>query len=111
MEVFFVLFIMFIMISIAKSESDRRKRAAQRRTQVPPRMEEDTDFDKPDFTVPQPSTVSEPVAYTTDDSYHGEDVQRTTQTTVREDKKAPGKELDFDPEKMIIYSEILKPKF
>ena len=111
MEVFFVLFIMFIMLSIVKSESDRRKRAAQRRTQVPPRVEEDIDFDEPDFTVPEPSTVSEPSAYSTSDSYQGEDVPRTTQTVVKEEKKDSGKKLDFDPEEMIIYSEILKPKF
>ncbi|MBO6067931.1 MAG: hypothetical protein J6T49_05810 [Bacteroidales bacterium] len=112
MSVFFVLFFMFILFSIAKSESDRRRRAAQRRTQVPPPLEEDLDFDKPDFTVPEPTTVSEPSAYSTSDTYHGEDVPRTTaQTVVKEEKKVPGKELDFDPEEMIIYSEILKPKF
>lgn len=104
MEVFFVLFFMFIVFSIVMSEKDRRRRAAQRRTHIPPRQEEE-DFAGESFTVPEPSTV------TPADEYHGEDVPRTTQTAVQEEKKAPGKDLDFDPEKMIIYSEILKPKF
>jgi hypothetical protein len=103
MEVFFALFLMFIVFSIVMSEKDRRRRAAQRRTHIPPREEED--FAEERFTVPEPSTV------TPAEEYHGEDVPRTTQSAVQEEKKAPGKDLDFDPEKMIIYSEILKPKF
>lgn len=103
MEVFFVLFLMFIVFSIIKSESDRRKRAAQRRTQFPPRQEEAPRAR--DFTVPEPTTVSP------DNSYYGEEVPRTTATAFQEEKKDSGKKLDFDPEEMIIYSEILKPKF
>ncbi|MBR3030442.1 MAG: hypothetical protein IKH93_04765 [Bacteroidales bacterium] len=103
MEVFFALFLMFIVFSIIKSESDRRKRAAQRRAQFPPRMEEAPA--ERDFTVPEPTTVAP------DSNYYGEDVPRTTETAFQEEKKDSGKKLDFDPEEMIIYSEILKPKF
>ena len=103
MEVFFALFLMFIAFSVVMSERDRRRRAVQKRTHIPPRQEKD--FAEETFTVPEPTTV------TPADEYHGEDVPRTTQTAAQEEKKVPGKDLDFDPEKMIIYSEILKPKF
>jgi hypothetical protein len=103
MEVFFVLFLMFIVFSIVKSESDRRKRAAQRRTQFPPRQEENPAAQ--DFTAPGPTAAAP------DTGYYGEDVHRTTETVFQEEKKDTGKKLDLDPEEMIIYSEILKPKF
>lgn len=104
MEVFFILFVLFILLSIVKSEMDRRKREALRKADAARQQEE---FEEPRFTVPEPSVS--PVMDM--DDYHGEDVQRTTKAAVKEEKKDTGKELDFDPEKMIIYSEILKPKF
>lgn len=103
MEVFFVLFLMFIVFSIIKSESIRRKRAAQRRIQFPPRQEESPS--RQGFTVPEPKTVAP------DTGYFGEDVHRTTETVLQEEQKDAVKKLDLDPEEMIIYSEILKPKF
>lgn len=92
---------MFIVISIVTSEIKRKQRQASRRIQ-PPRQE---DYDTQDFHIPEQSV--KPVQ----DSYYGEDVPRTTENAVSEEKKDHGQELDLDPEKMIIYSEILKPKF
>lgn len=103
MGVFFVLFLMFIVFSIVRSESVRRQRAAQRRSQFPPRQREDSAG--PDLTVPGSAAMP------SDDSFQGEDVPRTTVTDFQEEKKDAGKKFDFDPEEMIIYSEILKPKF
>ena len=105
MEVFITLFILFIMLSVIKSERDRRKREALRKANAARQQEEKSK--EPEFTVPEPSITPEMGT----ENYHGEDVPRTTRTVVREEKKDAVKELDFDPEKMIIYSEILKPKF
>ena len=110
MEVFFTLFVMFILFSIFTAEVERKKREAQKRAQKP-RQEE---YIEPEITAPAPST--EPVKF---DDYYGEDVPRTTESPLQEDTNTPvrktgtdpGKKLDFDPEEMIIYSEILKPKF
>ena len=110
MEVFFTLFVMFILFSIFTAEVERKKREASKRAQRT-RPEE---YTEPEFTVPEPSVES--VKF---DDYYGEDVPRTTESSAQEEVKAParktgadsGKKLDFDPEEMIIYSEILKPKF
>lgn len=103
-SIFFVTFMAFIVLSIIKSEKDRKRRAAERKLRVPPMKEE---FDTDDFVVPEPTTAPQ------DNTYHGEEVPRTTMTEVHEAPKAADKvfDLDLDPEKMIIYSEILKPKF
>ncbi|MBQ4021430.1 MAG: hypothetical protein II613_02640 [Bacteroidales bacterium] len=101
--IFFMAFIAFIVISIVKSEKERRRRADARRARVRPQPET---FDAGNFKVPEPTTVPQD-----NTAYYGEDVPRTTATDLHEDDKTVRKELDLDPEKMIIYSEILKPKF
>lgn len=102
MGIFFAFFLTFIILSVIMSEKDRKRREAIKRMQRQPREET---FNADDFKVPEPATAPQ------DNTYHGEDVPRTTATAVQEEKKDAGKELDLDPEKMIIYSEILKPKF
>ncbi|MBO4764763.1 MAG: hypothetical protein J5508_03530 [Bacteroidales bacterium] len=102
MGVFFFVFLAFMVVSIVISEQDRKRRAAARRTHIPPVQ----DFKDVDFKVPEQAKAPQ------DNTYYGEDVPRTTTATeVRQESKPAGKELDLDPEKMIIYSEILKPKF
>lgn len=101
--IFFMAFIAFIVISIAKSEKERRKRADARRARVKSQQEA---FNADDFKVPEPTTVPQD-----NTAYYGEDVPRTTVADLHENDKDVRKELDLDPEKMIIYSEILKPKF
>lgn len=100
--IFFLTFSAFIVISIVKSEKERRRRAAARKPRVSPGQET---FDAQNFKVPEHATAP------LDNTYHGEEVPRTTVTTLQEEDRNAGKELDLDPEKMIIYSEILKPKF
>ena len=102
MGVFFVFFVSFMVLSIILSEKDRKRRAAARRMQIPPIQ---NDIQDADIKVPEPATTPQK------DSYYGEDVPRTTTAEFHEESKPAKKELDLDPEKMIIYSEILKPKF
>ncbi|MBO4657379.1 MAG: hypothetical protein J5639_06355 [Bacteroidales bacterium] len=102
MGYFFTLFLAFIILSVILSEKDRKRREAIKKMRRPP-VEET--FNPDNFKVPEPATAPQ------DNTYYGEDVPRTTKAAVQEEKKTAGKELDLDPEKMIIYSEILKPKF
>lgn len=102
MAIFFTVFLAFLVMSVIISEKDRKRRAAARKTRLPHFEDE---FKKEDITVSEPATAPQ------DNTYHGEDVPRTTKAAVQEETKTAVKELDLDPEKMIIYSEILKPKF
>ena len=99
MTVFFILFFAFIIISIVKSESDRKKKHSAA-------VQQEAAQQEVRFNVPEPSVKPQK-----DDAYYGEDVPRTTRAAVSEEKAKSELKLDFDPEKMIIYSEILKPKF
>ena len=99
MTVFFILFFLFIVFSVAKSESDRKKKQSAR-SQKQARPQEVR------LNIPEPSVKPQQ-----DDAYYGEEVPRTTTDKVSENKAKSDLDLDFDPEKMIIYSEILKPKF
>lgn len=101
--IFFITFMAFIAISIVKSERERRKRADARRARAQSRQET---FEDVDFKVPEPTTAPQDKT-----AYYGEDVPRTTVTDLQEEDKTVREKLDLDPEKMIIYSEILKPKF
>lgn len=102
MAVFFTVFLAFIIFSVVMSEKDRKRREAAKRRQIP--LPGDI-FKKEDIQVPEPTTAPR------DNTYHGEEVPRTTQNASTDETRTKGKELDLDPEKMIIYSEILKPKF
>jgi len=102
MEVFFILFFMFIVFSIAKSESDRRKRAA-RNPHAPQQGE---------VILEDDIAVKESVKAPRDKTSVKTDIPADSDASpLNEGRKGQGEKLDLDPEKMIIYSEILKPKF
>lgn len=101
-----VLCAAFILISVIKSEKDRKNKAHT----VSGQQTGQGDVD---------SSAAAPVSFPEQDGFQNEGIPQTAAAENIHDaahidvkpEKSNLSDLDFDPEKMIIYSEILKPKF